>query len=478
MPIPGLQRSRSSPRSAALNSRVEQLKPRLAQILKQTSHEDEAPRLRHEAEEDRLLLKDVQEASNAVQAGAILLRCFCGDEKATRISGIAYSVVQGYSLIVQYSADLIGDFTLAGGLLGLASNIKRLLSGNHDSNLTDQLGVLSSKLDISKDIALDIEHRQDAITRSIQNLYAYFMDTREALTSKLARIRKDLLSNNINDEADKRAVFEVAFRRDISACLQKIVETPRDQRWTNDLGELCDRIKEYGTIAAKQRIFAHSDGDDIPRELIAARRSDLFFGWIPKALSVVNFPFALKIKAINEDNVLPNPIAWAQACRACLAVQGLSDEKLPGVIERLQELWTEGMRLREATLALTSETFFTSLGHSYSDSAGQCETKRIKRDGAMPRIRIAQWDEQEIEANGVFGICRDLLIQFYRERNLPLFFSVNESLKRIPDMENGDFWAFDGIMAQAFTVTHVEPDPLQYCLQQEWLSLSRDTKGP
>ena len=85
----------------------------------------------------------------------------------------------------------------------------------------------------------------------------------------------------------------------------------------------------------------------------------------------------------------------------------------------------------------------------------------------MPRIRIAQWDEQEIEANGVFGICRDLLIQFYRERNLPLFFSVNESLKRIPDMENGDFWAFDGIMAQAFTVTHVEPDPLQYCLQQE-----------
>jgi hypothetical protein len=453
----------------ALTDRTERINVVIQDVLKRAK----------DAEVQHRLADYIREADGAVDVGGLLLRPLIGSEGATKFAGTAHNLVLAYGLIQQFSAGMIGGFTLAGGLIGIAFALKGLFDSNQNSELSNQLKEIDAKLDAIHGLALVISAKEDEIIRELATVYGFLVETRQELRKDLADIREDLLALKADTEADQRSAEAVKFRAYVSACLQKLRQPVRDQAWFNQVGDLANQIKDYGTSVAKQRIFNHSVGADILSLILSSRRSDLFFGWIPQALGTIRYPFTEEFRPVNEQYALPNPLVWAQSCRAYLAIQALIEEKLPGQTEHLQELWIEGLRIRQAVSAITSDDYLFKLGIHRFLAVGEIELVKIQGIAVQTQIRIAQWDDDVKVNTGVLASCQSVFADFWRQHNLCRSFLVTEVTKpRLePDFVPGDFWAAnDAIRYPEYVVTHIDPDPLQICLDRQLLDLK--SEGP
>ena len=73
----------------------------------------------------------------------------------------------------------------------------------------------------------------------------------------------------------------------------------------------------------------------------------------------------------GDQAPIVNPLAWTRSVQAYLSLLALARKTpIPGVHSHLSELWTEGLRVREAILRLTSGTFRIDLFKRYCTNCG------------------------------------------------------------------------------------------------------------
>jgi hypothetical protein len=146
----------------------------------------------------------------------------------------------------------------------------------------------------------------------------------------------------------------------------------RDKSWANEYGQLLNKIRDHGVQISKLAFYAHADSDpDLLRQILLSRRSDLFFGWMSRATSSLKFDFHSSARPADDNPVIANPLAWAEATRAYLGLLALAERiEIQGKKEHLCDLWIEGLRIREAALSWGSKDFRVAAVEAYRDVTG------------------------------------------------------------------------------------------------------------
>ena len=130
--------------------------------------------------------------------------------------------------------------------------------------------------------------------------------------------------------------------------------------WAGKSSSRIDKIVDHARITAKEPHYTHGDKDPAILDALSETVVDLIFFWFdPESLLhywvLVQFALPLGGQQWHNDDKSNRVGGGYQAYLCLIASVGKVD--IPNKVEHLSNLWTEGLRIREAILLVSSSSF-------------------------------------------------------------------------------------------------------------------------
>jgi hypothetical protein len=329
----------------------------------------------------------VSEFRGAAQVVGFFPSDVVGGHAASKINqGVALAVQVATMIASCYTG--VGTLAVAGQMTSVIAGFQNLLSGQPS---TDQIiisylkNIEESISDLRKFVQLrfsDVIAKEDFILLKLEDLAHLIAVGTASVQNSVEEVHQLLMENMIEQDKNLRVSSEAAFERAVSACVQHLQIGVRDQVWANNYGALLNRIKDHGVLTAREPYYTRGDQDAVNVNYAAQSiRSDLFFAWAVRSCSTIGKEYQSRYATLPNQAQIPNPLAWARAVQTYLGLLAqVGKTRIPGKDRHLSELWSDGIRIREAILTLTSASFQNNLLITYSVNCG----------GALVRVATSQ----------------------------------------------------------------------------------------
>ena len=370
---------------------------------------NKAIRAIREAEAQRQVQYIAQELIGAGVVGNVLLSSFGPDLAGigAKLQGFAQT---GASIFVALSTPGLGPFALAGVLSNSATTLLNLFGDQPDPLLT-ALQPLSAKLDRVIERLDVIAEQQARILDMLKRIYSGIAANRDLLIEVNAQLSKLGRGNIESAIALDRGAFD--YSRDRLGILLKN-HSPDAIKSDNELMErYTDGISaSYSYATSTARSVNSTAYSTLPNaesqwrnEIRDRGRCDRLVGLLPNLARTLGVP--LPPLSAQRAGGPVNPTTWAEGIRVFLEGRTRGADVPLIDASQVQELWRDGVYIRELILRMTSPEAIGAAGRRFRDAMG------APPDGqSMNQSKLAG-------SNNVLGVIYRTAME-YLDRVVPL----------------------------------------------------------
>ncbi len=426
-----------------------------------------APQGTDDAQNQQQKLSDFQsissEVSGGIQTATVIVRLLSGNSGAAQtFYQAATAIKQVYDVLAQAAVGAIGSFAMSGGMLTAAQTLMNLFGGGGPDPVVAALQRIEKTLTQIQVQLNRMEQKEDVILDQLTELYAVVCRDQQATDNSLNQLKATLKRVEEQGEKTQRTAGELQFQSSISQLQTSLRLTHHDPSWDQVYAQHLTEIRDYGINVAKSNAYTHGDQDqfdDVVERLLSSARSDLFFGFLPRAWAWLGIKNSMLPDRTGALTPLPNPLAWSHAVQAYLQLCILGPSDVSSLAQaHVYDMWTEGVRLREAAEIAGSRDFLLAADDQYLKFAG---------GGAM----LPTYPPQK---NTICDIVYETINNF-AANNLTTHFTITllPNLNNVPPVTWGRQIPFNGGRSAQYVPTYtVQNDPYDLALQKGWISLS------